>query len=81
MTGARVPLDSIATVSPVWDPGRIVRRNGVRTLTVRSWEGGVLPSQVLSESSQSSISCRCRPGIESGTAANMKTRMTPFPKW
>jgi multidrug efflux pump subunit AcrB len=37
VTGARVPLDSIATVSPVWDPGRIVRRNGVRTLTVRSW--------------------------------------------
>ena len=48
VTGARVPLDSIATVSPVWDPGRIVRRNGVRTLTIRSWaQGGVLPSQVL----------------------------------
>jgi len=48
VTGARVPLDSIATVSPVWDPGRIVRRNGVRTLTVRSWaQGGILPSQVL----------------------------------
>jgi multidrug efflux pump subunit AcrB/outer membrane protein TolC len=48
VTGARVPLDSIATVTPVWDPGRIVRRNGVRTLTIRSWaHGGVLPSQVL----------------------------------
>ncbi len=48
VTGARVPLDSIATVSSVWDPGRIVRRNGVRTLTVRSWsQGGILPSQVL----------------------------------
>ena len=48
VTGARVPLDSIATVSPVWDPGRIVRRNGVRTLTIRSWAGGgLLPSQVL----------------------------------
>ena len=48
VTGARVPLDSIAAVSAVWDPGRIVRRNGVRTLTVRSWsQGGVLPSQVL----------------------------------
>jgi len=48
VTGARVPLDSIAAVSPVWDPGRIVRRNGVRTLTVRSWsQGGVLPSQVM----------------------------------
>ena len=48
VTGARVPLDSIATVSPVWDSGRIVRRNGVRTLTIRSWsQGGILPSQVL----------------------------------
>src|ERR1022692_2154929 len=48
VTGARVPLDSMATVSPVWDPGRIVRRNGVRTLTIRSGaQGGVLPSQIL----------------------------------
>ena len=48
VTGARVPLDSIASVSAVWDPGRIVRRNGVRTLTVRSWaEAGILPSQVM----------------------------------
>ena len=48
VTGARVPLDSIASVTPVWDAGRIVRRNGVRTLTIRSSsQGGVLPSQVL----------------------------------
>jgi multidrug efflux pump subunit AcrB/outer membrane protein TolC len=48
VTGARVPLDSIAAVSAVWDPGRIVRRNGVRTLTIRSWsDGGIFPSQVL----------------------------------
>ena len=48
VTGARVPLDSIASVAAVWDPGRIVRRNGVRTLTVRAWSSpGVLPSQVL----------------------------------
>lgn len=48
VTGARVPLDSVASVAAVWDPGRIVRRNGVRTLTVRAWSTpGVLPSQVL----------------------------------
>ena len=48
VTGAHVPLDSIAAVSPVWDPGRIVRRNGVRTLTIRSSaQGGILPSQIL----------------------------------
>ncbi len=49
VTGSRVPLDSIADVSAVWGPGRIVRRNGVRTLTARCWSAsGILPSQVLS---------------------------------
>ena len=57
MTGAHVPLDSIAAVSAVWGPGRIVRRNGVRTLTIRSWAGGgLLPSQVLQ---------RIKPAIDS----------------
>ncbi len=57
VTGARVPLDSIADVGAVWDPGRIVRRNGVRTLTIRAWsDGGVLPSQVLK---------RVKPAIDS----------------
>ncbi len=37
LTGASVPLRSIATLSPEWETGRIVRRNGVRTITVRSF--------------------------------------------
>jgi outer membrane protein TolC/preprotein translocase subunit SecF len=37
LTGARVPLGSIATLSPEWRPARIVRRNGIRTLTVRAF--------------------------------------------
>ncbi len=49
ITGAHVPLDSIASVVPVWDPGRIVRRDGVRTVTIRAWSEGVLPSQVLQQ--------------------------------
>ena len=47
-TGARVPLRQVADVAPEWRPSRIVRRNGVRTLTVRSFSApGVLPSTVL----------------------------------
>jgi len=47
-SGASVPLRSIATLTPEWQSGRIVRRNGVRTITVRSFaEGNTLPSQVL----------------------------------
>jgi len=48
VTGARVPVGAVATLTPEWQPGRIVRRNGVRTLTVRAFAGGRrLPSEVL----------------------------------
>ena len=47
-TGARVPLRQVADVETEWRPSRIVRRNGVRTLTVRSFaKPDVLPSVVL----------------------------------
>ncbi len=50
VTGARVPLRQVADVEPEWRPSRIVRRNGVRTLTVRSFSApDVLPSVVLKE--------------------------------
>ncbi len=37
LTHASVPLRSIGSVKPEWQTSRIVRRNGVRTLTVRSF--------------------------------------------
>ncbi len=37
LTHARVPLRSIASIQPEWQTSRIVRRNGVRTLTLRSF--------------------------------------------
>ena len=50
VTGAQVPVNAVATLSPEWHPGRIVRRNGVRTLTVRTFpEGGRLASQILTD--------------------------------
>ena len=48
MTGARVPVRQVADVRGDWQASRIVRRNGVRTLTVRSFaKTGVLASSVL----------------------------------
>ena len=48
VTGARVPVDAVATLTPEWQPGRIVRRNGVRTLTVRAFPAhGQLASNIL----------------------------------
>jgi multidrug efflux pump subunit AcrB/outer membrane protein TolC len=50
VTGAKVPLSAVASLEPQWQPGRIVRRNGVRTLTVRAFPGnGRLASQILSD--------------------------------
>ncbi len=47
-TGARIPLREVADVAPEFRPSRIVRRNGVRTLTVRSFAApNILPSVVL----------------------------------
>ncbi len=37
VTGAKVPLQAVASLTSEWQPGRIVRRNGVRTLTVRAF--------------------------------------------
>ncbi len=50
LTGARVPLREVATLKPEWHTSRIIRRNGVRTLTVRNfYDEGWLASEVLDE--------------------------------
>jgi outer membrane protein TolC/preprotein translocase subunit SecF len=48
ITHASVPLRSIADLQPQWQPSRIVRRNGVRTLTVRGFpRGGHYASEII----------------------------------
>jgi len=48
MTGRRVPVLEVANLRPDWGPGRVVRRNGVRTLTVRAFaQHGHLASEIL----------------------------------
>jgi len=50
ITGGRVPLRQVAELDPQWQTGRIRRRNGVRTLTVRSEaQLGRLPNEILAE--------------------------------
>ena len=47
-SGARVPLSQVATLSPVWEPSRIVRRNGMRTITLKvDADEGYLASEIL----------------------------------
>ena len=48
ITHASVPLRSVAGLEPQWQPSRIVRRNGVRTLTVRAFpRQGHYASEIL----------------------------------
>jgi len=48
VTGASVPLRQIAELRPEWQQGRILHRNGIRTLTVQSnTKDGVLPSELV----------------------------------
>jgi multidrug efflux pump subunit AcrB/outer membrane protein TolC len=48
LTRARVPLRAVATMAPEWQTSRIVRRNGVRTLTVRAFaKSGYYASEIL----------------------------------
>ena len=48
ITHASVPLRSIATLAPDWQTARIVRRNGVRTLTVGAFPArGHYASEIL----------------------------------
>jgi multidrug efflux pump subunit AcrB/outer membrane protein TolC len=50
LTHASVPLRSIATLNPEWQTSRLVRRNGVRTMTVRSFvKHGWYGSDLLKE--------------------------------
>lgn len=50
LTRARVPLRAIAQLSPEWQTSRIVRRNGVRTLTIRTFaKPGHYASKILEE--------------------------------
>jgi multidrug efflux pump subunit AcrB len=48
VTGAKVPVQAVASLTSEWQPGRIVRRNGVRTLSVRAFPGNHwLASEIL----------------------------------
>ena len=48
LTKARVPLRAVSTLEPEWQTSRLVRRNGVRTLTVRAFvDSGHYASELL----------------------------------
>jgi multidrug efflux pump subunit AcrB/outer membrane protein TolC len=64
LTGAKVPLGAVASLSSEWQPGRIVRRNGVRTLTVRAFpDGNRLASEILGDARKQLDAISLPPGF------------------
>ncbi|MBJ6748701.1 efflux RND transporter permease subunit [Geomonas anaerohicana] len=50
LTRARVPLRAVATLAPEWQTSRIVRRNGVHTMTIRAFQKpGGYASKILEQ--------------------------------
>jgi multidrug efflux pump subunit AcrB/outer membrane protein TolC len=63
LTHASVPLQAIASVKPEWQTSRIVRRNGVRTLTVRSFvKEGFYASRLLDAVAPNIAALKLPPG-------------------
>jgi multidrug efflux pump subunit AcrB len=79
VTGAKVPLRQIATLAPAWETGRIVRRNGVRTITVRSlFQEGFYASKILARVRPEIARIPLPPGyhIAYGGETESQSRMT-----
>ena len=50
LTRARIPLRAVATLTPEWQTSRIVRRNGVHTLTIQAFtKPGFYASKILEQ--------------------------------
>lgn len=81
-TGARVPLREVAALEPAWRPSHIVRRNGIRTLTVGAYtEAGLLPSVLLSRVSPQVEAEPLPPGYRlawGGETANQAETFAPM---
>lgn len=79
VTGVRVPLEAVATLEPDWQPGRIVRRNGVRTLTVRAFpSGGRLASQIVSDARRQIDEMALPAGYRIEYGGEMQNRVETF---
>lgn len=76
VTGASVPLRQIASLTPEWQTGKIMHRNGVRTLTVLSETAdNVLPADLLKDIQPAISQLTLPPGYQivyGGEDANKK---------
>ena len=79
VNGAKVPLAAVASLTSEWEPGRIVRRNGVRTLTVRAFPGGHrLASEILGDARKQLDSLPLPPGYHIAYGGEYQNQQETF---
>ncbi len=79
LTGARVPVRAVADVRPEWRESRIVRRNGVRTLTVMAVPSeGNLASNVLGRAQKAIASIGLRHGYRIDFGGEKESQVETF---
>jgi outer membrane protein TolC/preprotein translocase subunit SecF len=79
LTGAKVPLRAVASLEPDWQTGRIVRRNGARTLTVRAFpDGKRLASEILASARKQVDAMPLAPGYRISYGGEDENRKETF---
>jgi outer membrane protein TolC len=81
ITTARVPVRSLATLEPQWQTSRIVRRNGVYTLTVRAFpKHGHYASELIKATSAKIGSIPLPPGFYISYGGELFNQNETFPQ-
>ncbi|MDN6280733.1 MAG: efflux RND transporter permease subunit, partial [Psychroflexus sp.] len=79
VTKRSVPLRQIADLKPQWHTGRIVRRNGMRTLSVLSnMQEGVLPNTVLKRAKSEIEKIELPPGYKMTYGGEYENKQETF---
>ncbi|MGJ5817757.1 efflux RND transporter permease subunit [Paludibaculum fermentans] len=79
ITGARVPLRSVASLKPEWRANRILHRNGVRTLTAMAIAGEHhLPSEILKQARPKLAAMSMPPGYRIDYGGEIEGQQTTF---
>lgn len=81
LTRARVPLRAVAELAPEWQTSRIVRRNGVRTLTIRAFQKpGEYASKILEQAMPKIKALPLPPGYRIDYGGEMENQGETFPQ-
>jgi multidrug efflux pump subunit AcrB/outer membrane protein TolC len=80
LTQGTVPLGAVATLHPTWQPSRLVRRNGLPTLTVRSFvKPGHYASALQAKAERQIAKLTLPPGVRLETGGEKANQEETFP--